>query len=782
MYWTKERLLSHLPQVYRARDAEIAARDGLTEGPLTSLLGALAEQIGAVEANVDQLYENWFVETCEPWVLPYLADLLGISRLPSTSSSVFTPRAFIANVINHRRRKGAPGMLQQLSRDSTGWHAHVVEYFLHLAQTQHLNRYRPDEWLTPDLRDLDALERLAGPFNTINRLPEVRTIDGPLPGKFNIPNVGLHVWPLSAFAPPDATGTPTVPVARFAIQARPDPFPVAAGDPVARWFLHPPGVPIPLFNRPLSAEPGSGARVSGASGERDVPEPLRRLPLHRELEALRQAIADGDARPPLRYFGNERPVLQLFADDDLEAIAPEEIQIVDFSAGTPQPTATARYEPANGGAAVDLPIRVAIDPARGQAVFAPGAEPRLLRAVYAYGFTMEMGGGPYGRQSEHRNIDPDSIDWQLGVSRLLDPVPNEIVPSLATAITAWNALPPGRRGVICVLDSMRYDEALTGANRIEIPAGSHLTLIAADWPRQETEPGIFERPRGFYSPDRLRPHLRGALEIVGTAPAESENPGALHLEGFLLEGPVTILAGHLGEITLAHSTVPVSVAPGLHIATADNGRNAELNVSVRKSQLGGLQCEADLNTITIEDSIVGLPAQPAAAAVEAPDADLALERSTFWGPLTCREVDASECIFMEAIVAERTQVGCVRYCYLAPGSSVPRPFRCQPSLAIQAEGAENDPALADTIAARVRPGFVSQDPAHPAYGRLSEGGPEEIRRGGENRREMGVFASLEEPLRADFLRGNQDEFLRAGLVAAIFPELPARPRSYGPLP
>ena len=46
MYWTKERLLAHLPQVYRARDAEIATREGLEEGPLTSLLGVLAAPLG----------------------------------------------------------------------------------------------------------------------------------------------------------------------------------------------------------------------------------------------------------------------------------------------------------------------------------------------------------------------------------------------------------------------------------------------------------------------------------------------------------------------------------------------------------------------------------------------------------------------------------------------------------------------------------------------------------------------------------------------------------------
>ena len=79
MYWTKEQLFAHLPYVYRERDAEIAARDGLAEGPLSSLLGAIATQIGAVEDSVEQLYDNWFVETCKPWVLPYIGELLGIT-------------------------------------------------------------------------------------------------------------------------------------------------------------------------------------------------------------------------------------------------------------------------------------------------------------------------------------------------------------------------------------------------------------------------------------------------------------------------------------------------------------------------------------------------------------------------------------------------------------------------------------------------------------------------------------------------------------------------------
>ena len=748
MYWTKEQLLAHLPYVYRERDAQIAARDGLDEGPLSSLLGVMAAQIGAVEESVEQLYGNWFVETCQPWVLAYIGELLGISRLPSTSSAVFTPRAFIANAMGARRRKGTPAMLQQLARDSTGWHARVVEYFRHLAQQQHLNRFRPAEFLVPDLRNVDALERLSSPFTSTNRLPEIRNIDGPYPGWFNIPNIGIHLWPLIAFAPPESS--------RFAIEARPK----VEGATVANWYLHPLGFTAPLFNRPLSTDPLEGGGVTALGGERDVPEPLRRLPLHLELEALRQSMADGRPVPPLRYFGEERPAFLLFVNDETDPIPPAEIRIVDFSHGWPAPAATQSYTPSSGGPQVVLPIRCAVDPVRGQVAFAPGAEPAQLRSVHAYGFSMKMGGGPYDRSAEQP--DQSGTSFQRGVSRLVAPVSDEIVGSLTEAITAWNGQAPGTRGIICVMDSMRYSENL----QIEIPAGSHLTLLAADWPAVETQPGEFERSLGVFSPDRLRPHLRGNIQIVGSAPAADVNPGSLRIEGLMVEGSLTVNPGHLGYLRLSHCTLTGNIS----LQTDASGRNAELRVVLQKSCLPILHCSADLETITVEDCIVGDTRNPQAPALNASEVALDLKRSTFWGSVTCREIEASDCIFMRELVVERTQVGCVRYSYLAPGSDVPRPFRCQPQLAI---GSEMNPAVREMIARRIRPLFESTDPAHPAYARLHTHGPEEIHRGGENRTEMGVFATLETPLRENFLRGNLDDFLRAGLVAGLRYEIPS---------
>ena len=69
-----ERLLTLLPALYRIRDAEQG-------GPLRALLAVLAEQIGAVEESLEQLYDDQFVETCAGWAVPYIGDLVGYRAL-----------------------------------------------------------------------------------------------------------------------------------------------------------------------------------------------------------------------------------------------------------------------------------------------------------------------------------------------------------------------------------------------------------------------------------------------------------------------------------------------------------------------------------------------------------------------------------------------------------------------------------------------------------------------------------------------------------------------------
>src|SRR5882724_2736693 len=116
-----DRLNKLLPAVYRMRDAE-------QKYPLQALLRVLAEQVNIVEDDMQQLYENWFIETCEDWVVPYIADLIGYRPVheageagsPATfgglaRNRILIPRREIANTIRYRRRKGTLSVVELLA-------------------------------------------------------------------------------------------------------------------------------------------------------------------------------------------------------------------------------------------------------------------------------------------------------------------------------------------------------------------------------------------------------------------------------------------------------------------------------------------------------------------------------------------------------------------------------------------------------------------------------------------------------------------------------------------
>jgi len=124
-----------LPAVYRIRDA---AQDE----PLRALVGAFARELQALEENLEQLYDDQFIETCADWAAPYIGELIGYRSLHGASPAVASPRAEVANTIAYRRRKGTALMLEELARNVTDWPARAVEFFEQLATTQYMNHPR----------------------------------------------------------------------------------------------------------------------------------------------------------------------------------------------------------------------------------------------------------------------------------------------------------------------------------------------------------------------------------------------------------------------------------------------------------------------------------------------------------------------------------------------------------------------------------------------------------------------------------------------------------------
>ena len=129
-------LFDRLPEIYRTRDAEQTPPD-----QLRAYLAAIESPFGALHENIAQLYDDLFIDTCDDWVVPYLADLLGTTHLKGEPRTL---RADVADTIALRRRKGTLGAIERLAVNLTGWACRAVELRENLGWSQHLNHQRPD--------------------------------------------------------------------------------------------------------------------------------------------------------------------------------------------------------------------------------------------------------------------------------------------------------------------------------------------------------------------------------------------------------------------------------------------------------------------------------------------------------------------------------------------------------------------------------------------------------------------------------------------------------------
>ena len=743
-----DRLYRLLPAVYRLRDA------GQGE-PLRALLTLIEREYDAVELDILGLYENWFIETCQEWVVPYIGDLLAVRPLNPASPGTFSQRGYVAHTLDYRRRKGTASMIEQLARDVTGWPARVVEFFELLATTQYLNHLRPQNVITPDLRGTNQLELLGGPFEQIAHTADVRHIYNRR-GRYNIPNLGIFLWRLEDFLIGPIAADKTEPARQGDARGM-----VTPSD--GRHTFDPLGISTPLFNRPQTKTDDQLH-----TSEINVPGLLRRRLLYDELEALRQAEVDGAALPTPVYFG-DNPVFQVRVNGTMVPF--DQIMICDISdisaTDWRRPATAKAYIPSGGGPAVSKLIALAVDPVRGRIAFPAGITPDSMEVSYTYGFSGEVGAGPYDRTNWL--TDPEngpapfqaSPRWQGGVSQELTPVAGVIFATFKDAIQAWNAQPAGTTGVIAVLDSRTYRENLTGTDTIIIPEGSRLLIVVADWPSQR-EPG--SPPSTDLDPNGLRPHLLGDISAEGTAPAGSPNPGELYIDGLLIEGSLTVITGNLGTLGVSHCTITPGGSLDVLSSGTAGGSNDGLIVNLYRTICGPISLVPSVPALNTEDSIVtsGPASSELAPSIDAPGTVLDIETTTVFGTTTGRIVSAGDSIFTGLVAAERKQTGCVRFCYVPTRSQTAPRYHCQPDLALTGV---TDPSARSAILARLRPQFTSLDFGQPGYAQLSGRCAIEIATGDENGSEMGVFSFLQQPQRRANLVTALDEYLRFGLEA-----------------
>jgi hypothetical protein len=723
-----ERLYGLLPAVHRLRDAERGE-------PLRALLGLIEVELRRVEASIDELGDSWFIETCPPWLVPYIGDLVGNRPLLDTPAG---GRADVARTIHYRRRKGTLPMLEELARNVTGWPAHAVEMMETLAWSQHINHVRrtlavdvkrPFDASAAELRhppattrvgtvlvrDSDGMGLLDGPFDRTAHTVDVRRApDGLTPpsrrrprarrqeGLYGARKTGFFLWRLRPYSLDD-------------VPARRAEAPATHG-----WHFRALGAAAPLFTRPRAER--DPARQST---ELHVPGPIRPGAFHADVEAFRRRwLPEAPVDRPLEtesFYGTDRS-FHIVANGD--PVLPEQLLCKDLGKWARPPAG-----------------RVAVDVRRGRIAFATGEEPDTVDVSYTWGFSADIGGGPYDRRTVLPPPPPPV--WHRTVAKF------GALETLQQALTAW--ADDGRpHAVIDIADSGVYG----GSIAIALPAGGSLTIRA--------EQGRF-------------PSVRTVGNLVIDA---TEGDAGVELNGLLFEGAIELRGSP--SLSLRHCTI----VPGRMLdengepwfgdrdAIVTTDATATLSVLIDRSICGPLRIPETTRRLEVRDSILhGLTvdgtARPAIAADDAaaePGPLTHLRRVTVFGEVHVRELHASDTLFNDAVRTRRTQAGCVRYSHVPDGSRTPRRFRCQPDLALVDV---TDVAERTRIRARIMPRYTARRYGDAAYAQLHRTCAIELRTGASNNAEMGAFNLLMQPQREANLRTRLDEYLPFGLEAGL---------------
>ena len=733
-----DRLYRLLPAIHRIRDIEQGH-------PLQALLRVIAEQVNLVEDDIAQLYENWFVETADDWAVPYIADLLGYRSVEAAGAPArrrdaqgraleraLVPRREVAQLIQHRRRKGTVSLLEDLARDVAGWPARAVEFFQYLDRAQHLDHLHLHRLGTASLRDPAPLELIGSPFDPLAHSVDLRRVGSRhRRGRHNIPSVGVFAWRMRSY-----------PVTRTPAYCVEDVGPHCFTFSVL-------GQDAPLYRKPRP-EPDRDHQA----GEQNLPLPLRRRALQRELE---HEYGPGKS---LAVWAE-----QWAGHDGSQPLPTSALVVADLSGW--------RYRVPRG--------KVAIDPVLGRLMFPPNQIPKKgVRVSYHYGFAADLGGGEYRRPL--RRPAQDYRLYRVGETGAAVPPGGEApLPRIADALRLWQEQSP-QHAVIELIHSGVWVEPL----HIRLRPGQSLALRAANG---------------------VRPVIRlidWQTDLADALTVELDAGSRFALDGILLTGrPMHVSAPRDPEryaeqaalqpdcaaaLSIRHCTL----VPGWGIGCGCEPErpsepslelyNLRATVRIERSIVGSIQVQqdevgSDPIALTIEDSIVDAagPRQEAigAATSAVAHARLTLRRCTVFGTVEAHALELAEnCLFNDCLNVARRQIGCVRFCYVPCHCRTPRRYRCQPDGVVAAVRERKLPAAQESreLAAerlRVRPRYRSRRYGRPGYARLLDACAVEILRGADDESQMGVYHHLYEPQRAANLRARLDQYTPAGMTVGL---------------
>jgi hypothetical protein len=614
---TAERLYALLPAVYRIRDEQQGK-------PLHALVALVARELEAIEENIDQLYDDQFIETCQKWVAPYIGELVGYRPLHNVAEAVASPRAEVANTIGYRRRKGTAAMLEQLARDVTDWPARAVEFFEQLATTQYMNHVRLHAPATPDLRSTTRMLELGTAFNAVAHTAEMRRPEAG--GRYNIPNIGIFLWRLQPFRLSNV------------------PLTAHAGDATARKFrLNPLGADAPLFRWPQTEK-----TISHIAEPGNVPDPIA-------MRLMAQALHAHASDPTVAvdYGPGSSVVLSRPQADPAQPPVPIDhahICVCDLR------------DTAAGWANEDTldPEKIAVDPRLGRVLLGTNVAGNVLGTFHS-GFSRALGGGEYERSlaggagaTQRRARGGEALQPHLDAiaagGRLViqDSLTYATTPVFKVdAVTASGA--PGLEVVVSARNGARPLVAAGGAITLDIGARGRLVLegLVISGGALELAASADDEPRELVLRHcTLVPGL--ALQSDGSA----VSPGAASIVAANASATVTLEQCILGplriDVDATVSLVDCIVDAGTPESTAYESTIADAaggEMTIRDSTVIG---KAHVRLMRLASNTIFFAQRAAGDTWKAP----------LW--------------------VERKQEGCVRFSFVPAGSLVPRRFRCMP--------------------------------------------------------------------------------------------------------
>jgi hypothetical protein len=750
-------LFNLLPAVYRTRDIELAQSQTLltpaelteleglvpplsidqqlrleeltaksTRGPLHSLLLVIQEQLGILDEDLDQLYDDQFIETCARWVIPYIGDLIGYQSVKGIAPAVDNPRSEVAETISLRRRKGTVLVMEQLARDVTAWGAHAVEFFRVLGDTQYMNHLRLWNHCAPDLRCWKTGVYIETGFDRTPHKVDVRRITMRR-GRYNIQNIGIFLWSLNAYS------------------VTKDQAAISAVDSHCLRFSSL-GMDIPLFHRAIP----QGEGITDPAQPFNVADRLKRRVLCDDLSKGVGAV----------YYG-EGKSLVVYLDD--KALNPYEIRVANLSG--------ADGSWANMPAGGDI-YRAMIDPELGRIALPPAAAGEALPSVkvsYHYGFNADIGGGEYARGDSFLVADeafvfpfPDlpnyadlqgAIDFAIGKLTLNGAVAVEID------------------------TSETYPQVGTLDLKIDVPDGCTVELRAADGKRPTL---LLDSEISVTGDASSTCALNGLLIAASAAMAPNASTVALvHVPAKRADGS----DNQLKALEISHCTIlpgwspDTSGAPQFGAQPNLVAEPASLTVTTRKSILGAIRA-GEFVKVKAFDTIIDAT-DPTNVAIADLDGVAGVGSLTLGGvdSLDSSEAPAHGCTVVgevhavllslvsdsifwagllggdtwtTALVSDRKQEGCVRFSFLPAGAKTPRRYEC-----------------IERSIAGLQPIFFALRYGRPGYMKLLASTPDVVRRGADDGGEMGAFHFVLAPLRESDLRVRMQEYLPVGLEFGI---------------